>query len=123
MEFGKEPTPTRGTRIEQLLHDLLASLGFYVEDSVRAGPWELDCFVRELHLGFEADGPTHSGHRQVKDARRDAQVREQFGIEVLRVPGALLTEASAALSELIETFIYKHADTAAARRVVVKGAW
>lgn len=123
MEFGKESTPTRDTRLERILHDRLASLGFHVEDSVRVGPWELDCYIRELHLGFEADGPTHSGHRQVKDARRDAKVREQFGIEVLRVPEDILVERPLALGELIDQFIDEHADTAEERRAGVRGTW
>ncbi len=123
MEFGKEPTPTSGTALERTLHAVLAHMGFYVEDSVQVGLWELDCYVRELHLGFEADGPTHSGHRQVKDAVRDTRIREQFGIEILRIPGRLLGGSEQGLTEMIDSFINKHADTAAARRVVVKGTW
>ncbi len=123
MEFGKEPTPTRGTSLERTLHAALAHMGFYVEDSVQVDAYELDCYVRELHLGFEADGPTHSGHRQVKDAQRDARILEAFGIEILRVPGRLLGGSEQGLTEMLDSFINKHADTAAARRAKIQGTW
>lgn len=69
-DWVKLPT-TSGTALHRALADSLSALGFYVENEVAVGRYHVDCYVRELHLAFEADGPHH--RRMASDKRRDAE--------------------------------------------------
>lgn len=120
-EWTRDPVPTSGSRIHLRLHDALAGLGYYVEDEVAVGRYSLDCYVRELHLGFEADGKIyHSTKRQLaQNAKRDAWIFEHAGVPVLRVAEATLkTSDSPALLTALQEFIDEHAGTVDERRRV-----
>lgn len=84
---NRAPTPKSMTRPHKRLHSLLAVMGFIVEDEVRVGKYSLDCYVRELHMGFEADGKrVHAGvHKQAKDKARDEWIWENAGIPIMRI--------------------------------------
>ncbi len=83
--------PTEFTALQRRLTLTLERLGFYVEEEVPVGAYRLDCYVRELHMAFEADGPMHRGFSaQRRDRKRDAWIREVAGIPVIRVDGKLL---------------------------------
>lgn len=103
------------------LHDLLGELGFDVEDELSVPPYSLDCYVRELHLGFEADGALyHSGPRKKqRDAQRDRDILNQYGIPILRLRDNEL--ASSTVSSLIDGFIGVYAESAEERRLVARG--
>ncbi len=119
---GRESQPTTGTLPHRQLHDLLGELGFDVEDELSVPPYSLDCYVRELHLGFEADGALyHSGQRtRQRDAGRDRDILVQYGIEVLRLGESLLASGQDVLP-IIEEFIEEHAESAETRRLVAGG--
>ena len=84
--WGREPQATTMTAPHRQLIAVLEEVGFAVEVEVEVGPYSLDCYVREVHLGFEADGPLHRGGRQRRhDAGRDAWILEHAGIPIMRV--------------------------------------
>ena len=54
------------------------------------GPYVIDFYCDAAKLAVEVDGSSHHfGDRPVRDARRDAWLREQ-GIAVLRLPARLI---------------------------------
>ncbi|KKK94180.1 hypothetical protein LCGC14_2685450 [marine sediment metagenome] len=82
----RSPTPTSDTVPQRQLEALLNELGFDVETETLAGTFFLDCYVRELHMGFEADGPTHDVPKQRQhDAYRDHVIWETHRVPILRV--------------------------------------
>ena len=92
-----------------------------MEDELQVGRYRLDCYVRELHLGYEADGRRyHRGAVKLRrDAERDAWIRENAGIAVLRVPERLLKpSADAEPTDLLVTWTLGLADSAEERRRV-----
>ena len=98
-------------------------MGYYVEDEIRVGRFSLDCYVRETHLGYEADGRRyHQGvAKRAKDAARDAWIEKHAGIPVLRVPERLLKPVNDAdLTDLLVTWTLRHAGTAEERRCVAE---
>ncbi len=123
MTHGNEPIPTRDTAPQRRLHIMLEDMGFYVEDEVAVAQYYLDCYVRELHLGFEADGPTHAGLRVVRDRRRDDEIMSLYRIPVLRVPATELRNVYCpeAIAR-IEAFIEEWGESAEPRRAHTVGA-
>ena len=86
-----------------------------------------NCYVRELHLGFEADGPTHSGHRRVHDMRRDEHIRVEYGVPVLRFLAATLlavtrgVEQRVVAERTVQGFIDRHGHDVGHRRERARG--
>lgn len=117
------PQTARTTLTEphRRLKALIERAGFWVQDELSVGKYSVDCYVHELHLGFEADGGTHRGRSSSrKDAARDLWILENAGIPLLRVTDVELgTEASreAAYAKVL-AFIDEHAETVEARRQV-----
>ena len=64
----------------KLLHAVIAC-GFSTRDEEQFGPYFVDIYVPEIHTAFEADGPKHSAR---KDALRDAWLKEEHGLRVIR---------------------------------------
>ena len=118
---GREPQPTTGTVPHRQLHDLLVDLGFDVEDEKSCSPYSLDCYVSELHLGFEADGDLyHSGQRKRRrDADRDRVILDDYGIPVLRLRDKEL--GGPAVREIVQGFIDEHAWSSETRRLIARG--
>ena len=119
---GREPQPTTGTLPHRQLHDLLVDMGFDVEDELSVPPFSLDCYLREIHLGFEADGELyHSGQsKRRRDAERDRVIFDHFGIKVLRVRERELAVPAEA-EDIIQGFINEHAETTETRRLIGRG--
>ncbi len=118
---GREPTPTTGTLPHRQLHDLLVDLGFDVEDEYAVGRFSLDCYVAELHLGFEADGRMwHGGVQRRRDEARDREIETTYGIPVLRMKDYMLNRSVEAEARL-DQFIDEHADTSEQRRQIARG--
>lgn len=90
-DWTRDAGPTTDTRLHRLLREALGDLGWYVEDEVRVGPYSLDCYVRETHLGYEADGARWHSTRaqQRRDAQRDGWILDRAGIHVCRVEEGL----------------------------------
>lgn len=100
------------------LHDALVDAGFDVEDEVQVGTYSLDCYVREWHLGFEADGPVHGrAFQRRRDAKRDAWLLGTAGIPLLRVSYERLGQTpDETLGDDIRDFIDRHAASVHERR-------
>lgn len=96
-------------------------MGFDVEDEYVVGIFALDCYVAELHLGFEADGSMwHSGTQRRRDVTRDREIEATYGIPVLRMKDFTLRHPAEAEAR-IDTFIDEHADTSEQRRSIARG--
>lgn len=78
---------TELTGIHRELTRLLAFIGFDVEDEKAFPPYQVDCYVEELHVAFEADGPQHRGKA---DRKRDSQLLACYALPVVRVTSAAL---------------------------------
>mgnify|MGYP003396222828 CR=1 FL=1 len=63
----------------------IEKLGFFVTLEERRGPYWIDCFVQELGIAVEYDGPSH-GLSKKRDAKRDLELVNTYGIlRVVRV--------------------------------------
>lgn len=59
--------------------------GLHFRRQHAAGPYVLDFYCDKARLCVEVDGPSHE-FDVVRDQRRDAFLRDRFGIVTLRVP-------------------------------------
>lgn len=111
--WDRERQATTLTKPHKLLHSLLRTMGFEVEDEVQVGRYSLDCFVREVWCGFECDGKRyHAGiAKGKKDRERDRWVYEQAGIPILRIQAdALQWRLWEDLKPQITEFIERYAE-------------
>ena len=77
----------------------LAGLKFRRQQPI--GPYIVDFFCHEVGLVVEVDGRTHD-ERAKEDSRRDAFLREQEGLQVLRVSNDdVLNETEAVLIAIL----------------------
>lgn len=108
---NRSPVPTTMTKPHRLMHSLLVTMGFDVEDEVKVGKYSLDCYIRQLHMGFECDGKrVHAGvKKQQKDRARDRWIMEHAGIPIMRIQAdALQWQLWEQLKPLITDFIEEH---------------
>jgi very-short-patch-repair endonuclease len=72
-----------------------------VTDNAKFQPYEIDCYVEELNLGFEADGaPYHTWKR--KDAVRDQRILEVYNIPILRLSDKLINRPALVKVRIME---------------------
>lgn len=86
------------------LHSILVErLGLEVMDEFPVGRYVIDCYVPEVHLGFEHDGKDFhtSPKRRERDRGRDAWILEEAGIPIYRVPASRLAN-KAEMDRLVE---------------------
>lgn len=79
IEPDSKTTMTEG---HMRLNKLLADFGFTSDDERPFGPYTVDCYVEQLHVAFEYDGPQHS---LARDKKRDKYLFAQHGLVVVRV--------------------------------------
>lgn len=130
-EWDREKQATTLTTPHKRLHSLLRVMGFEVEDEVRVGKYSLDCYVREVHCGFECDGKRyHAGIAKGKrDRSRDEWIFNNAGIPIMRIQADAISQVRMwddgvdargntvkKLKTLITEFIDEHADDIDARR-------
>lgn len=108
LESEPKYTMTEG---HQRLNQLLSGFGFVVEDESEFPPFTVDCYISDLHLAFEYDGPQHS---KARDEKRDAYLMMQFGLPVLRVSAL---EPDSMLRELCRALLHSWEDSAKYRRI------
>jgi len=135
MVWNKESPATALTGPHRLLHGLLRTMGFTVEDEYPVDKYRLDCYVPEVHMGFEMDGKRiHAGiTKQKKDAARDKWIYENAGIPIMRIQhdAAQYTLwgidphtkeiADDGLAKLILNFVEEYSNNISERRQV--GRW
>jgi len=94
-----------GTKCHLRLHKILEEMGFQVLDEALFGRYSLDCYVPEIHIGFEADGK--HWHSKKHDSERDAWLFEQFNLPVCRLKDSVLIPISkeSLVKEMIQEFI------------------
>lgn len=66
----------------------------------QVGDYSLDIYLPELKLGIEIDGHTHSRKR---DAKRDANIKRRYGIEVVRLKNKE-TKSVTRLYEILDSY-------------------
>ncbi len=88
MGIMDSPPPTTRTRIHKRLTAALEAMGFDVEEEVSFPPYIVDCYIRNLHVALEADGPTHVAE---KDAKRDTVLLATYALPVIHLSQAALT--------------------------------
>ena len=118
--WDRERQETKLTKPHRLMHSLLVTMGFDVEDEVEVGRYRMDCLVREVWCGFECDGKrVHAGvKKQQKDRARDIWIYEHAGIPIMRIQAdALQWQLWEHMKPMITEFIDEYAPTIATRRV------
>ena len=83
-----------------LLRNIMEKLGFIVQEEKEVFPYLIDCFVPELRLGFELDGPYHIG--KSRDLNRDEFILDNYGIKILRVKQKELKDVKKVEKKIIE---------------------
>lgn len=92
---------------------LLNEIGFMVETEVRVGRYSLDCYVEDLHVGFEAD--TKKTHMKGRDRKRDHWIMENYKIPILRVDVEEHKDKETLKKKILD-FVFQHGDDAEERR-------
>lgn len=94
--WNQNPVAKTRTAPHVRLIEILYNIGFYVTEELPVGKYFLDCYLKDGHLGFEADGPTHSRMKSAikKDAARDAWILENAGIPIMRITADALMKKS-----------------------------
>lgn len=109
------------TAIHRRLRDLLTRAGFWVQDELQVGKYRIDCYLQEVHLGFEADGRLHHTRTaKMRDRARDEWILDNSGIIIMRLTDRdLTTESDRERSYArILSFIERHGETSEERRQV-----
>ncbi len=100
LEPGAKYTLTEG---HKALIYALEHLGFSVEDEVTFPPYTVDCYIENVHMAFEFDGPQHSHKR---DEKRDTILMARYALPVIRVtefskdPVTVISQIAAELIDL-----------------------
>ena len=89
MSLLQQDIKTTLTDIHLKLIALLEKLGYLVEIEVEFPPKRVDCYLPELHVAFEADGPQHAMRA---DADRDAYLISRYGLPVYHLSSEDLNE-------------------------------
>ena len=109
--------PTEFTALQRRLTSALERLGFYVEEEVPVGAYRLDCYVREIHVAFEADGPYHRGYAaKQRDGKRDGWICTVAAVPIFRLNERQLGLPDAELDAILSEFIAMCAEDAEQRR-------
>ena len=87
MRFGSQRK--RFTAGQMELEQILDKLGIETILEKKIGRYTVDIFCPELNLAIEYDSDYHWKKR---DAKRDAELKEMFGLTVLRFRGKLSSE-------------------------------
>ncbi len=66
-------------------------MGFLVEVEKFFEPYWVDCYLPDLHVAFEADGPQHKNRR--KDTVRDDRILARFNCPIIRVTSETLAKS------------------------------
>lgn len=80
--MDQEPK-TSLTRPHLNLLRFLEDLGYDVEIEKSFPPYWVDCYLTELHVAVEADGPQHKNRQ--KDSTRDDYIMATYGCPVVRL--------------------------------------
>ena len=102
------------TRIHRFLSATISGLGFHVENEYPFPPYQVDAYVPEAHVAFEADGISHLVK---EDAIRDENLFEVYGLLVKRFPAKELTKKNlTVLEDAIIAFIDESAPSGKERK-------
>ncbi len=103
MALAEDPQVT-DTGIHLELTRLLEDMGYGVEKERPFSPYSVDCYVDELHVAFEADGPSHTARR---DEKRDTYLLATYALPVIHVTQAALTGSEVHKLKMLSRAILK----------------
>jgi len=116
MRRDNEMPSTELTAPHRKLVEIIQQIGFEVLAEYAVGPYMLDCYLSEFHIGVEADGP---GHSRVRDAKRDGVLCD-LGIPVLRLGTAFIESEPGDVRKMIVDFAQDFQRDVTARREITK---
>jgi very-short-patch-repair endonuclease len=89
------------SKAQKKLGKILEDLGFFVDYEVAVGPYSLDCYCFEAHVGFELDSKyTHMSKK--RDKKRDDWIWENYKIPICRVDETELSDEEAVKTKLLK---------------------
>lgn len=120
-QWDRSVQNTTDTKGQKKLAKVLREIGFEVENEVPVGIYSIDCFVRELCLAFEFDGPSHT-MRKNKDKKRDEWLLS-LGIPTFRVKVDIVESrySSSKLTQDILEFVKQWEDSVLVRQRLAEG--
>lgn len=74
----------RFTKEQMQLQRIIEEMGFQTILEYPAGDYAIDCFLPELGIGLEWDGPLHKTSKK-RDKGRDAIILSELGYNIIRV--------------------------------------
>ena len=102
------------SRGQRKLSRFLEQLGFYVDQEVAVGEYSIDCYIEELHCGFELDSKyTHISRK--RDKARDKWIYENYSIPICRIDESELKDTDALTKKVLD-FIEKWSQNVKERR-------
>lgn len=111
----RNKTPTTMTTPHKRLMSLLRTMGFHPIEELQVGKYSIDCYVDEVHCGFECDGKRfHAGvAKGKKDKARDAWIFENAGIPLLRIHADTIMQVKMwdTLKEMVKDHIERFSPT------------
>jgi len=117
MRRDNEKPGTELTAPHRKLVEIIHQIGFEVLAEYSVGPYMLDCYLPEFHIGIEADGP---GHSRVHDEKRDGQIHDLYGIPVMRLASVVIELSPSTTRQNIVDFAGDFLDSVAERREIAK---
>ena len=89
--MGREPDKLNISAGQRRVTEFLSSLGLVVESEVKIGSYRVDCYLRELKVVVEFDGP-FMHHSTKQNSRRDEELLNSGVKEVIHVRGTSKAE-------------------------------
>ena len=109
------------TRPHRRLVSVLQDLQLTVEIETPFPPYSVDCYLPDLHVAVEADGPMHSAMR---DQVRDDTLMAVYALPVLRIDSGTLVKSDSVIWKALALTVLRSAwwSSAVKRRQVARTA-
>lgn len=112
MRRDRERPDTELTGLHRELLGIIQGMGVQVVAEYPVGPYRLDCYLPEAHIGVEADGP---GHSKSRDRRRARAIYDNYRIPILHLSDAAIKKEDR-VREAVDGMIRDFAGNAAERK-------
>lgn len=116
MRQDREKPDTELTAPHRELITIIQEIGLQVIAEYPVGPYKLDCYLPEYHLGIEADGPNHWKSR---DRKRANALYDNYGISVMHLADIAIANREYTKGA-IQAFAQDFEDSIIERRMIAK---
>jgi len=96
---------------------IIQEMGLQVVAEYPVGPYKLDCYLPEYHVGIEADGPSHLKSR---DRRRSNAIMDKYAIPVLHLADVIIYQQPDYVRQIILEFAQDFEGSTAERKATAK---